>query len=610
MRCEGGGVAGLPGRKRLRRLIGTGCLCLMLGGGPAASFEATLVAPGASDELKERLSNASAVLAAESLGRVSVHELLAAARSDYRTLVQVLYDQGHFSPVVHVLLDGREAAYVKPLDLPSSINRIEIRVEPGPPFRFGQARMAPLAPGTELPEDFAPGRPASTAVLEEAGIAGIRGWRFQGHPKARLGRQRIVAHHSEAKLDADIELLPGPQLRFGQMHVSGQTAVREGSIRRIAGFPTGEIYHPDTVQKVGTRLRRTGTFSSVTLRERDAPNPDGSLDFDAEFQDLPPRRISFGGSLSSRTGLELSVSWMHRNLWHGAERLQLDARIRNIGGQEDLEGRIGFRLERPDRFGPDDSQFYTGELETRDRTNYQVQRGVLGVGVRRYFSDRVRGDASIGLAYSNSDDAYGSNRKFRYLVFPIRMEWDRRDNKVSASGGTYLAGGLIPFIGFSGSDSGGQVTADARAYWSLGESDRFVLAGRVQVGSVLGASVRNVTPELLFFSGGAGTVRGQPYESLGLPVGAAVGGGRSFLGLSAELRAKVTEKISVVGFYDSGAIDDKVFVTSLAERHSGAGLGLRYDVGGLGPVRLDLAWPVGGTTGKGVQFYLGIGQAF
>ena len=41
----------------------------------------------------------------------------------------------------------------------------------------------------------------------------------------------------------------------------------------------------------------------------------------------------------------------------------------------------------------------------------------------------------------------------------------------------------------------------------------------------------------------------------------------------------------------------------------GAGLGLRYDTG-LGPIRLDVAAPVRGSTGDGVQIYIGLGQAF
>ena len=45
------------------------------------------------------------------------------------------------------------------------------------------------------------------------------------------------------------------------------------------------------------------------------------------------------------------------------------------------------------------------------------------------------------------------------------------------------------------------------------------------------------------------------------------------------------------------------------EWQSGAGLGLRYKTP-IGPIRLDVAAPVQGSTGGGVQLYLGIGQAF
>ena len=87
-------------------------------------------------------------------------------------------------------------------------------------------------------------------------------------------------------------------------------------------------------------------------------------------------------------------------------------------------------------------------------------------------------------------------------------------------------------------------------------------------------------------------------------------GGRSFLNASAEVRARVTAKISVVGFFDYGAVDSSSFISSDAYSHSGAGLGVRYDLGGFGPIRLDLALPVDGPTDDGLQFYIGIGQAF
>ena len=154
------------------------------------------------------------------------------------------------------------------------------------------------------------------------------------------------------------------------------------------------------------------------------------------------------------------------------------------------------------------------------------------------------------------------------------------------------------------------LVVDGRIYRTLTESGSLVAAARLQFGSVIGPSLPDVSPEFLFFSGGSPTVRGQPFESLGIPVGNEIAGGRSILAASAELRARVSGALSVVGFFDIAAIDADSFISGDSEYHSGAGLGLRYDLGGIGPLRLDLALPVSGSTDDGLQFYLGIGQAF
>jgi translocation and assembly module TamA len=109
-------------------------------------------------------------------------------------------------------------------------------------------------------------------------------------------------------------------------------------------------------------------------------------------------------------------------------------------------------------------------------------------------------------------------------------------------------------------------------------------------------------------------VRGQPYRSLGVLVPLDAGadfliGGQYFVGGSLELRTKVTEKIGVVGFLDAGSVGSEGFLDGSAQSHAGAGLGLRYDTT-IGPIRFDVATPVSGDTGDGVQFYIGLGQAF
>ncbi|MGR3762002.1 autotransporter assembly complex protein TamA [Roseobacteraceae bacterium NS-SX3] len=578
---------------------------------PVWSAETVLAAPGATGELADRLRGASAVLAADARGETGVQELLAAALSDYRTLVQVLYDAGHFSPVVHIRLDGREAAAIQPLSPPRAIRKVEITVTPGPRFTFGRAEITPWPrrSGVAVPEAYAPGQPASTGAIRDAGSAGVRAWREAGHPKAEVGAQKITANHLQARLDSHLQLAPGPRLRFGALHVTGDTRVRERALRRIAGFPTGETFHPDLLAKSATRLRRTGTFASVTLRPADVPNADGTLDYTASLRDLPPRRLTFGAELSSSDGLELSGSWMHRNLFGGAEKLRVEARLSGISGSNDLDGRVAVRLDRPAALGPDDNLFYLLEAEQLDEEHYTATRGLGAIGLRRVFSDQFFAEASAGFESILASDVFGK-RRFKLLKAGLRAEYDARDNPISATGGYFLSGGAAPFLGLDGSDSGLRLRLDGRGYWGLGADSRVVLAGRLQLGSVIGPSLSGVSPTMLFFSGGAGSVRGHEFQSLGVPVAGGTAGGRGYLALSGEVRGRVTDKFSLVGFYDVGYVDADSFVSSNSAHHSGAGLGLRYDVAGIGPIRLDLAVPVDGGTDDGLQFYLGIGQAF
>jgi translocation and assembly module TamA len=87
---------------------------------------------------------------------------------------------------------------------------------------------------------------------------------------------------------------------------------------------------------------------------------------------------------------------------------------------------------------------------------------------------------------------------------------------------------------------------------------------------VFGSTLLETPRDDLFFSGGGGTVRGQPYRSLGIPVTRGFGpefliGGKYFLAGSLELRAKVTDRIGVVGFVDWGSIGLDGFTGGISE---------------------------------------------
>ena len=569
-------------------------------------------APGASPELAKELRAASLLVAAERDGTTDPQDVFAAAQSEYARLLGALYGRGYYSPVIHVLVDGREAAGIAPLDSPATIRRVEVTVTPGPVFAFSRAEIAPLAPDTELPAGFAVGKVAESGMIQEAAAAAISGWRSVGHAKAEVGDQNLAVDHAAETLSAQIGMRPGPKLRFGTFAVEGQSRMREDRIRAIAGFPEGEVFDPAKLSKSADRLRRAGVFKSVSLTEAEMPGPNGTLDIGAMLVEELPRRYGFGAEIGSSEGLELSGYWLHRNLFGGAERLRFDGSITNIGSSSSGTDYIfAVTLERPATFTPDTLASVTLGLEHLDEEDQQIDLAVIGMNATQFVSDRLTLGVGVEYRAQEVSDISG-DYSYRDLGFPVNGTYDARNDKFNATKGYFLDGEIMPFLGFDETDSGGMVTLDARAYHNLSEGKPLVLAGRMQVGSILGASLIGTPRNLLFYSGGAGTVRGQPYESLGVYVISPdqKTGGTQFMALSGEVRAMVTDTIGVVGFYDAGFVGYGDFLDeNEGAWQAGAGLGLRY-VTGLGPIRLDIGGPVMGDTGDGIQVYVGIGQAF
>jgi translocation and assembly module TamA len=242
---------------------------------------------------------------------------------------------------------------------------------------------------------------------------------------------------------------------------------------------------------------------------------------------------------------------------------------------------------------------------------YDARRFRLGGGLEHRFSDRLTADAGLQFGFERVTDALGT-RNFSSVSLPLGLVWDNRDDPLNATTGIYVSAGLTPFLGFEGTGSGAQVRLDARAFYGIGTENRVVLAGRAQAGGVMGADICDTPRDLLFYSGGGGTVRGQPFRSLGALADCGgtevVSGGQGFAALTAELRARVTDMIGIVAFADAGHVSEGFF-TGPSEWHAGAGLGLRY-LTGIGPIRVDVAVPVHGSTSDGVQLYIGIGQTF
>lgn len=580
----------------------------------ATTQEVTLDAPGTDDSLLSLLQDASLSRSVGDEDDPQPQDYVAAARADYRRLLTALYAAGYYNGTISIKVNETEAANLAPLDAPSQIDVIAIAVDPGPIYTFGTASVAPLAPGTELPKAFAPGEDAKADAIRQASRNARTAWRDQGYAKVEASGQRIVARHNDNLLDASVTIAPGPRLTFGPLTVTGNYKVRTSAITRIAGLPTGEVYDPEDLNQVARRLRETGAFDSVALTEADDIGPNDTLPITVAIAESKPRRIGVGLEYSTVEGIRTSAYWLHRNFFGGAENLRFDAAVAGIGGGTGgVDYSLSTALKIPAIYGADTDLTATAEISREDEPDYLIDSASTEVLVSRLVTNNLDIEGGFGLLTAKEVTALGT-RQYTLLTAPLSATYDKRDSEMNAKSGYYVKVTGTPFISVAGGASGARGYLDGRGYYSFGSNDRFTIAARGQVGTLVGADETDAPANYLFYSGGSGTVRGEGYKSLGVDQvvdGKTVTtGGTSFAGAQLEARVGITNAISIVSFYDYGYVGSTATPLIDGADQSGVGLGVRYDTG-IGPIRLDVGTPASGDDQfKSLEVYIGIGQAF
>ncbi len=578
-------------------------------------------------ETKKLVEGASSLIADEDKPASGAAGLLAKARGDYRRILGALYADGRYGGTISIKVGGKEASDIPPDATLPNPAPVTISVDPGPQFLFATARVENMAPPpidpkdvVDRPEDqgFAPGDVARSTAIVKAERLAVDAWREQGHPKARIVSREVLADHNNNRVDATIEVDPDRRAVFGPVGVTGTERMDPEFVAFITGLQPGVEYDPDEIERARKRLSRLEVFRSARIEEAEAITSGGLLPITVAVQEQKLRRFGLGGSYSTLDGAGFEAFWLHRNLFGRAERLRFDARISGIGDQsydpQDYSYLLGVSFTKPGVFTPD-TDFISSLIGERKVLDAYTQTSVTAdAGFTHVFSDELSGKVTANISKSRFDDDFFGKRDFLTAGLLGGLTYDSRDSKVDPSRGYFLEGLLSPFYEFEYGNFATKFTAEGRTYYSFDADSRFILAGRLKLGTIVGAEVSELPPDQLFFAGGGGSIRGYAYRNVGVNVTRDgedfVIGGRSLIESSVEARIRMTETIGVVGFVDAGYVGEESFPDFAENMRVGVGAGLRYNTG-LGPIRLDFAVPLDPTDDDpDFAFYVGIGQAF
>lgn len=584
-------------------------------------------ADGTDADLKSVIDGASGLVSDENTPASGSAGLLAKARGDYRRILAALYGEGRYGGTISIKVDGLEASDIPvDADIPNNA-KIDISVDPGPQFLFSRTAISNIAPPATHKKDkvqsvedagFAPGQLARSGTILKAERLAVEAWRHQGYAKAKITNEDIVADHDGDTVSADIGLDPGRQAHYGPVSVVGTARMDPQFVAWMTGLKPGQEYDPDDIENAKKRLGRMEVFRAMSFEEADNIEADGSLPMTLNVQERKPRRFGFGAEYSTLDGFGVTGYWMHRNLFGRGERLRFDAKVSGVGGSQDnsfdpsnFTYTVGTSFSKPGVYTPD-TDFIAALDAKREVLDAYTETSINAkTGFTQIFSDELSGAIYAKASHGRFDDDFFGKREFTTGGLEGNLLYDGRNNKPDPTSGVYLEGNIQPFYEFQRGNFATRFTAEGRAYYGFGATDRVVLAGRVKLGSVVGADIADLPPNQLFLAGGGGSIRGYSYRSIGVetPNGETIAG-RSLLETSGEIRTRVTDSIGIVGFVDAGYVGEQSYPDFSEDIRIGTGLGLRY-LTGLGPIRLDVALPLNRRSGDpSYAFYVGIGQAF
>lgn len=565
--------------QKLRRLVrvALASALLALASIPLLAQETLQVSLQAPDEVRELLERHLRILnRPDQTLPGAIGDRFALIRRARREAAELLATEGYFTPEVEVeRTSSTQWTLVVEPGPAVTVSDVDLRFEGhlGDPGEEREQRRAALREAWPLER----GERFRQSAWDEAKQQLLHEVSTRDYAAARVSASRAVVDPDTGTVQLAVTVDSGPPFLLGPLDISGLEELPENLVGRFSPLEVGERFDQDRLLAFQSTLQNAPQFASVSVDIERDPALAAAVPVRVRVTEARSRHLSFGAGFSTNTGARTEVNWRDVNLagrgWELSTGLRLEQRRQSLYADVFLP---------PARAGHRDS--FGAIIEASDIEGLKTTRQAIGV-VRT----TPRGDieTSLGLRYQHEtvrpDGGDDSSRK----ALTANWAWTQRkvDDLLDPRSGYVLHGE------FGGGAKA--VLSDQNFFRSYGRFARYqpvgerdVLILRTELGVTLAESSDGIPQDFLFRTGGAQSVRGYAYNSLGVDEGRAVMGGRYLATASAEYVHWFRPQWGVATFVDVGdAADDR----ESFDLKVGYGIGGRWR-SPAGPIALDVAY--------------------
>lgn len=582
--------------RRLFAFVSVLCLAFAIGL-PCAAWAADdpafkLEMTGLEGELK---TNVDAQLAAGGLSHITVRSRF---RAQVRSAVREgLRSLGYYQPTLKF----------KWKEKPKSGPRVlTLQVTPGEPVRIEEVRInitGDAAEDRDFKRLIRKNAPEKGAVLNHGAYDKFKSdlnnlAMTKGYFEAKFKKSELQVSPERGIAFWVIDYESGPRYKFGKVTYHG-SQIDDVYLQNLVPFDPGAPFSSDDLAKLNERLSATGWFNSVVVApEFRNATEDKELPLYGHVVPRSGNSVELGIGFSTDVGPRFRADWKKPWVNHYGHSLESSTNLSSADQQLDFSYKIP-REESP----LEEYYLFQGGYKHTDLNDTKSDSMTLVAS--RYWELETGWQRSINLRWMLDKFTQGSVDNTTMLIYPgvtlsrtrsrggMMPRWGDSQRYTLDVASTFW-GSDIDFVAFSA--AGTIIRTYARKH-------RFI--GRGNFGWIETNDFDQVPPDLRFFAGGDRSVRGYDYKSIS-PKDASgeLTGAERLLTASLEYQYNVTGKWWGAVFYDVGEAVEKLTTTSFK---SGAGFGIRWE-SPIGPVKLDIARPVGDPDEDGLAFYIGLGS--